>query len=167
MRNEEILKTLQNLSKLTGFSVVAIDYIAWMIAQADYDPLPPNEWGEPFEFPQRKLSVIGDEELDFDCIHADVPKPDSQFDFRVAWKEYKRDLKAIAAIYAGHPDLSLGPLWKTFMRQWEWDRLWAARHLDPKIRGEFERSFKKTEALRKRFAEKAKALLRKRGVLVS
>src|SRR6476659_7004866 len=75
MTREEILKTLQELSKRTGFSIVEIIYLARMMAQAEYDPLPPEEWGEPFEFPQRRISVIGDE-WDFDCIHAEVPKPD-------------------------------------------------------------------------------------------
>src|SRR5262249_51178534 len=48
--NEKRLKTLQHLSKLTGFSIVEIAYMARMFAQAEYDPLPPEEWGEPFEF---------------------------------------------------------------------------------------------------------------------
>jgi hypothetical protein len=163
--NDETLKTLQHLSKRTGFSIAEIAYMARKFVQAEYDPLPPEEWGEPFEFPQRRISVIGDE-WDFDAINAEVPKPDAQFDYLVAWREFERDVKAIASIYATHHDLSAGAVWQTFMNQWNWERLWAARHPDPKIREEFKRGFSEIEASRKRFAEKAKELLRKRGVSV-
>ena len=45
MTRDEILKTLQQLSKRTGFSIMEIAYMARIIAQADYDPLPPEEVG--------------------------------------------------------------------------------------------------------------------------
>jgi hypothetical protein len=164
MIRDEILKTLQQLSKRTGFSIVEISYMARMIAQADYDPLPPEEWGEPFEFPQRKISVIGDE-WDFDCIHAEVPKPDAQVDLLIALRECVRDMKAIAAIYAAHPDLSLLVNWKIYNRLLEWERFWAVRHLDPELRKASERRVLEIEAMQNGFSEKAKAILKRRGVV--
>src|SRR5262245_53231881 len=161
---EERLKTLQHLSKLTGFSIVEVDYIARMIAQAEYDPLPPKDWGEPFEFPQRGISVIGDE-WDFDAINAEVPKPDAQVDLRVAWREAERDQRAIAAVFARHSDLPLGALWQIYNRLLEWERFWAVRHLDPETRKASEKRVLEMEAMRKGFSERAKAILRKRGVV--
>jgi hypothetical protein len=163
MTNEEILKTLQHLSKRTDFSIVEIAYIARMIVQAEYDPLPPEEWGEPFEFPQRGISVIGDE-WDFDAINAEVPKPDAQVDLRVAWREAERDQRAIAAIFARHSDLPLGALWQIYNRLLEWERFWMVRHLAPEIRKASERNVQEIEAMMKGFGEKAKAILRRRGV---
>jgi hypothetical protein len=165
MTNEEILKTLQGLSKLTGFSIEEIAYMARMFAQAEYDPLPPDEWGEPFEFSMWRVSLFG-REFDFDCIHAEVPKPDAQVDLLIALRECVRDMKAIAAIYAAHPDLSLLINWKIYSRLLEWERFWAVRHLDPKVRKSSERRVLEMEAMRNGFSEKAEALLRKRGVMV-
>jgi hypothetical protein len=164
MTREEILKTLQKLSKHTGFSIVEISYMARMMAQADYDPLPPEEWGEPFEFPQRRISVIGDE-WDFDCIHAEIPKPDAQVDLRIALIEAERDQRAIAAILARHSDLPLGALWQIYNRLLEWERFWMVRHLDPEIRKSSERNVQEIKAMMKGFGEKAKAILRRRGVV--
>jgi hypothetical protein len=162
--NEKRLKTLQRLSKRTGFSIVEIAYMARMFAQAEYDPLPPEEWGEPFEFPERKVSLFGDE-FDFNCIHAEVPKPDAQVDLLVARIEYGRDMRAFAAIYAAHPDLSLLVNWKIYDRLLEWERFWAVRHLDSETRKASEKEVLEMEAMRKGFSEKARAILRKRGVV--
>jgi hypothetical protein len=164
MIRDEILKTLQQLSKRTGFSIVEISYMARMMAQADYDPLPPEEWGEPFEFPERRISVIGDE-WDFDCIHAEVPKPDAQVDLRVAWKEAERDQRAIAAIFARHSDLPLRALWQIYNRLLQWERFWMVRHVDPEIRKASERQVLEIEAMMNGFSEKAKAILKRRGVV--
>ena len=153
--HEEILKTLQRLSKRTGFSIVEIAYITRIMAQADYDPLPPEEWGEPFEFPQRKISVIGDD-CDFDCIHAEVPKPNAQIDLLEAWNAAEQDQIAIAAIFARHSDLSLAALFQIYNRLLEWERFWAVRHLDAEIRKASARQVPEMEAMMKGFSEKAK-----------
>ena len=164
MIREEILKTLQQLSKRTGFSIVEISYMARMMAQAEYDPLPPEDWGEPFEFPERRISVTGDD-FDFDCIHAEVPKPDAQVDLLVALKEAERDQRAIAAIFAQHRDLSLRALYQIYNRLLEWERFWAVRHLDPEIRKASKREVQEIEAMMNGFRGKAKAKLRRRGVV--
>ncbi len=161
---DEILKTLQQLSKRTGFSIVEISHMARMIAQADYDPLPPEEWGEPFEFPERKLSAVG-EEWDLDCIHTKVPRPDAQVDLLAALKEAERDQRAIAAIFARHSDLKLSALWETYNRLLEWERFLAVRHLDPEVRKTSKRNVQEMEATMNGFREKAKAKLRRRGVV--
>ena len=63
-----------------------------MVVQADHDPLPPEDWGEPFEFSRRKLSVF-DDHLDLNCINPSVPKPDAQVLLKEAWHEFKRDTR--------------------------------------------------------------------------
>ena len=104
MTNEELRDALIRLSKRTGLSVVEIDYMARIKAQADYDPLPPTNWGTPFEFAKRKVSVF-DDEYDFYCINPEVPNPDAQVDMRVAWQEYVNDIKYVDRAYAKNPDL--------------------------------------------------------------
>jgi hypothetical protein len=136
-----------------------ISYMARMIAQADYDPLPPEKWGEPFEFPERGISVIG-REYDFDCIHGAVPKPDAQVDLRIAWKAAERDQKAIVAIFAQHRDLSLAALFQIYSRLLEWERFFAVRYPDPEIRKGSEKGVREMEAKMNGFREKAK----RRGV---
>ena len=126
MTKDEMLKTLQQLSKRTGFSIQEIAYMARMIAQTDYDPLPPEKWGEPFEFPERRINVTGDNRDFFDPIHAEIPKPNAQVDLWIAWKRAQQDQKAIAAILA-RSDLSLAALFQIYTRLLEWERFLAVR----------------------------------------
>jgi hypothetical protein len=163
MTSEEFLKTLQQLSKRTGFSIMEISYMARMMVQTEFDPLPPEEWGEPFEFPERGISVIGDE-WDFDFIHAEVPKPDAQVDLRDALIGAARDQRAIAAIFARHSKLPLEALWRIYNRLLGWERFWAVRHLDSDVREASKRNVLAIEGKMKGFREKAKAKLKQLGV---
>jgi hypothetical protein len=164
MTSEEFLNTLQQLSKRTGFSITEISYMARLMDQAEYDPLPPEDWGELFDFPERGISVIGDE-WDFDFIHAEIPKPDAQVDLRIALIEAVRDQRAITAIFARHRDLSLEALWQIYNRLLEWERFWAVRNLDPEVREASKRNVLAIEAKMNGFREKAKAKLRQRGIV--
>jgi hypothetical protein len=164
MIKDEMLETLQQLSKRTGFSLQEIAYMARMIAQTDYDPLPPEKWGEPFEFPERRINVTGDNRDFFDPIHAEIPKPNAQVDLSIAWSEAQKDQKAIAAILA-RSDLSLRALQQIYTRLLEWDRFWAVRHPNPEMRKASARQVLEMEARQKGFNEKAKAILRGRGVV--
>ena len=76
MTNEELRDLMVGISKRTGLSFGEIDYVAQMTVQAEYDPLPPAEWGPRFEFSSRKVSVF-DDQYDFNCINANVPKPNA------------------------------------------------------------------------------------------
>jgi hypothetical protein len=165
MTNEELRDALIRLSKLTGFSFEGIDYMARIIAQADYDPLPPEEWGAPFEFATHKVSAF-DDEYDFDCFNAEVPRPNAQVDLRVAWQEYERDVKNIDCIYAAKPRLSIAKNWQLFMNQWDWVRFWSVRHPDAEAREMYRRSLRKADAAADRIADKAEARLRERGIQV-
>ena len=156
MTRDEILKTLQQLSKRTGFSIQEVAFMVRMIVQAEYDPLPPEQRGEPFEFPERKISVTGDYRDFFDPIHAEIPKPNSQVDLLDAWKAAQQDQKAIAAIFAQHRDLSLAALFQIYSRLLEWERFFAVRYPDPEIRKGSEKGVREMEALLKGFREKAK-----------
>ena len=159
---DEILKTLQQLSKRTGFSIREISIMARMIAQADFDPLPPKDWAEPFEFPQRKVSVTGDD-FDLDCIHTNVPKPDAQVDLLSALREEDRDRKAITAILT-RSNLQLTALFQIYNRLLDWERFLAVRHPDPEMRKLSEREARERERMLKGFREKAKAKLRRHGI---
>ena len=156
MIKDEMLETLQQLSKRTGFSLQEIAYMARMIAQTDYDPLPPEKWGEPFEFPERRINVTGDNRDFFDPIHAEIPKPNSQLDLLEAWKAAEQDQKAIAAIFAQRRDLSLAALFKIYTRLLDWERFFAVRYPDPEIRKGSEKGVREMEAMLNGFREKAK-----------
>jgi hypothetical protein len=156
---DEIFKTLQQLSKRTGFSIMEISYMARMMAQAEYDPLPPEKWGEPFEFPERKVSVTS-EECDLDCIHAEIPKPNAKVDLRIALIEAMRDQRAIAAIFARHSNLSIAALFQIYNRLLEWERFSAVRDRNPEVRETSKRNVQEMEAKMNGFREKAK----RRGV---
>ena len=163
MTRDEILKTVQQLSKRTGFSIQEIAFMVRMIVQAEYDPLPPEQRGEPFEFPERKISVTGDSRDFFDPIHAEIPKPNSQVDLLEAWKAAEQDQRAIAAILA-RSDLSLRALFQIYTRLLDWERFFAVRYPDPEIRKASEKGVREMESMLNGFNEKAKAILRRRGV---
>jgi hypothetical protein len=162
MTNEEMREALIKLAERMGFSVTEIDYMARMTAQPDYDPLPPEEWGEPFDFSGRKVCVFDDD--DFACISADVPKPDAQVDLRRAGQEWESDLATVAAIYDSGRELSVAQNWLLFLNGWDWLRFWSVRHPDAKARAKFAAA--EADEAAERNAEKANALLRKRGIEV-
>jgi hypothetical protein len=163
MNDEELRDGLVKFSRRVGFTLREIFYMARMILQADVDPLSPEEWGEPFDFPERKLSVL-DDEFDFHCINAEVPKPDAQVDLAIAWKEFLRDLQSVAAIHASHPDLPFRASRLIFNNHFDWLRFWSARHPDAEAKAKFKRRLSAASETYKRLAAKSDAILRKRGV---
>jgi hypothetical protein len=165
MTNEELRDAYLLLAKRTGFSFVEIGYMARMIAQADHDPLPPEEWGEPFEFARRKLSVFDDTD-DLNCINPSVPKPDAQVLLKEAWDEFKHDTVSIDRIYAMNADLSLARHWQLFVNQWDWVCFWALRHRDAETRMKFKKSLREADAAAERLAFKANYRLRERRVVM-
>jgi hypothetical protein len=166
MTNDELRDALIRLSKRTGFSVVEVDYMARIIAQADHaDPLPPENWGEPFEFPERKLSVIGDK-CDFDCINAAVPKPDAQVDLLTALNEFKRDTKRCASLLKSKK-LSTESLVLISENQFAWARFLAARHPNPTMRTQFAKVADELGVLRAENSARANEHLRRQGVVLS
>ena len=111
MTDEELRDAFLQLAKQSGFSIVELGNMVRMVVQADHDPLPPEDWGELFEFSRRKLSVF-DDHLDLNCINPSVPKPDAQVLLQEAWREFKRDALNVDRIYAMNPDLSLARHWQ-------------------------------------------------------
>jgi len=167
MNREEVLKMLQHISKRTGFSVSEVNYMARVIAQADSDPLPTEEWGQPFDYDDYGKMSLDPNDTFSECINAEVPEPNAQVDLLYALKEFERDVKAADAFYAGRSDSrSLSANWLIFENHWKWDRFWALRHPNPRTRLAFQHSFAEIDASRKRLAEKAEGLLRKRSVMV-
>jgi hypothetical protein len=135
MTNEELRDALIKLAKRTGFSVTEIDYMAQIIAQADYDPLPPGIWGEPFEFVRPKVSLVeGD---DFLCINLEVPEPNAQVDFRIAQREFERDIHSMNSAYESQGELILHSSMLVILNTWDWLRFWAVRHPDPQSRARY------------------------------
>ena len=163
--NEELRDAYLQLAKQTGFSIVELGYMVRLNAQADYDPLPIEDWGEPFEFARRKLSVF-DDPLDLSCFNPSVPKPDAQVLLSEAWHEFKRDTSSVERIYATNADLSLAKHWQLFRNQWDWFRFWALRHRDPEVRQKFSQSLREADAAAERLGRKADYRLRERGVVM-
>src|SRR5271169_6813964 len=134
MTREEIFFCLIRLSKRTGFSCEELDYIARMIAQAAWDPLPPVEWGEPFEFARVKVSMFEDEcDITRTKINGEVPKPNAQMNLLHAFTESTKDadaadrfFKGVQGFWKGYApalDSSQLPLlkqWLMFRNQWDW-----------------------------------------------
>jgi hypothetical protein len=160
-----MLDAYLRLAKQTRFSIVEIGYMVRMVVQADHDPLPPEGWGEPFEFSRRKLSVF-DDHLDLNCINPSVPKPDAQVLLQEAWREFKRDALNVNRIYAMNADLSLSKHWQLFLNQWDWFRFWSERHPDAEAREKFSQSLCEADAAAERLGAKAEYRLRQRGVVV-
>ena len=117
--------------------------------------------GRAFEFPERKISVTGDD-FDFDCIHAEIPKLDAQVDLLDTWGVAQQDQRAIYAKLRS--DLSLRAAFQIYTRLLEWERFWAVRHPNPEMRKASARQVLEMEARMKGFSEKAKAILKRRGV---
>ena len=86
MNNDEVLKTLQRLSKRFGIPIVEIDYMARMIAQADTDPLSPEEWGKPFDYDNYRKVSLNPDDIFSGGINAEVPEPNAQVDLLTAWR---------------------------------------------------------------------------------
>lgn len=162
MTNEELLAALARLANRMGFSITEVDYMVRIVVQADHDPLPPADWGEPFEFTKRKVSICDDD--DFDRINSEVPKSDAQVDLRFAWREFVRDVESIDRIYAKNPDLPLPNHWQVFVNQWDWLRFWSVRHPNPEARAKFERVLREADEAAVPITEKAQAGLSKRSV---
>jgi hypothetical protein len=133
MSDDKYLKALIRLAKLMGMSVVKIDYVARMIAQADVDPLPPREWGEPFEF-GNKVAVLDDD--DFLCINPEVPQPDAQVDLLAAWNECMSDFGTAAAVHESGRDLSLSQLFQLASNGGAWFRFLVGSSPSPSVKGE-------------------------------
>jgi hypothetical protein len=168
MTNDELRDELIALAKRYALSVMEIDYMARIIAQADYDPLPAAQWGEPFEFAPCKMSVFGDP-YDFNCINSLVPKPDAQVDLTQAWKESLDDLRAVNSLFQKHGPgsalkLSLEQSWKLLLNQRDWTHFWSLRHWDARVRTVSARDLPVYDAVMKRTADWADAKLKKHNV---
>jgi hypothetical protein len=161
MNKDEVLEGLTKLSKLMGFSFCETDYIIQIVAQTEYDPLPPNEWGEVFEFSRQKLAVFPDD--DFVCINPTVPKPDAQVDFREARQEYKDDVRAYAIIDKEGRTLSLEQSLALFISTWDWFRFWSVRHPDPAARAWYAQAERESQDAAERLVMRATTRLSRSG----
>jgi hypothetical protein len=61
--------------------------------------------------------------------------------------------------------LPLRALWQIYNRLLQWERFWMVRHLNPEVRKASEREVLEIEAMMNGFSEKAKAILKRRGVV--
>ena len=161
MTDEELRDAYLQLAKQSGFSIVELGNTVRMVVQADHDPLPPEDWGEPFEFSRRKLSVF-DDHVDLNCINPSVPKPDAQVLLKEAWDEFKRDTRSINYIYTMNANLSLARHWQLFLNQWDWFRFWSERHPDAEAREKSSQSLREANAAAERLGAKADYRLRER-----
>jgi hypothetical protein len=75
MTQKEIAAILEKLSKRFGIPTEDIEFMARIDAQAEYDPLPPDKWGDRFEF---KLSCVFPDD-DFTHLNV-VPPPNACVD---------------------------------------------------------------------------------------
>jgi hypothetical protein len=160
---KELFAALTRLAKLMGLSIAEVDYMARMIAQADVDPLPVEEWGEPFEFSKFKISVTGDE-VDFDCINAKVPEPNSQVDLLTALKQFQRDAECCAnKLNSGK--LTIEALVLISNNQYSWATFLAARDPNPRMRTLFAKAVVELGKLRAQNSERANAMLLRQSVV--
>jgi hypothetical protein len=163
MSNEKLIAALIALAKRLGFTLTETDHMVRLIAQADIDPLPATEWGEPFTFGPR-VPVFDDD--DFLCINGEVPKPDAQVDLLAAWKEYVSDVRTAALIFEIDRDLSITQLMQLTKNASDWFRFWSVRHPNAQSRAKYAEGDKASTESMSRNADKAIALLRERGIEV-
>ena len=153
MTDKEIWDALSVLAKRLGISLSEADYIVRMAAQADYDPLPPSEWGEPFEFSRRKWCPLDND--DFININPNVPRPNAQVDLLTAWRECGDDLRNISDAYkSGHHELTIEQSWQLFVINWAWVLFWSVRHHDASSRARFVELLRQIEASAARICRK-------------
>ena len=134
-----------------------------MVVQADHDPLPPEDWGEPFELSRRKLRFF-DDHLDLNCINPSIPKPDAQVLLKEAWDEVKHDTRSINYIYTMNADLSLARHWQLFLTNGIGFASGANATLMLKVREKFSQSLREADAAAERLGRKADYRLRERRV---
>jgi hypothetical protein len=139
-----------------------ISDIAQTIGQAEWDPLPPDEWGEVYER-FRRICVF--ELDDLTTLVEPVPAPDAQINLRMAKAEYLDDLQRAGWALGWQPSLS--EAWRVFRNGWDWARFWAVRWPDSKGRARFAELVREYEAAADRLGEKPKTPLKWRGVEVA
>ena len=161
--NPELLKQLEDLAKRTGSTIDEINEMARMMAQAKFDPLPPDRWGERFEYSkQRMVSLLPND--DFSFVYPQVPKPDADVNLQEAWEVCLRDMRTIAHAYQHEDKLPFDKCFLTFRIQWDWTRFWSVRHWDPKEREREAKRLPELDASAKETVSRVNALLRKQGV---
>ena len=89
MTRDEFLKTLQQLSKRTGFSIVEISYMARMMVQAEYDPRHLRSGESRSNFPNAGSALLA---MNGTSI-ASTPKSQSRMHKLIFWKRGKQPSK--------------------------------------------------------------------------
>jgi hypothetical protein len=117
---------------------------------------------KPFTF-NRKYKVFEEDVLDLSVINGEVPKPDAQVDIEVALKEYERDLKNVADIYAwGAAQPSIEGNWRILLNHRDWSRFWSVRHPNAAVREQEKLERRACETSIQRIAAKARKCLQRR-----
>jgi len=147
MTGDKLRTGLMALSKQTGLSMTEISAIARTLAQAEYDPLPPNRWGDVHEWSRRQLKP----QDDFSYL-SNVPKPDAQVELRRALRTFEEDQKVIA----GSEPLTISQLMLAARLARDWFLFWAVRWPFEEGRVRFRNWFEEIEQSLQIAREKAK-----------
>jgi hypothetical protein len=117
---------------------------------------------ESFTF-NRKYKLFEEDVLDLSVINGEVPKPDAQVDIEVAWREYERDLKNVADIYAwGAAQPSIEGNWRILLNHRDWSHFWSVRHPDAAVREQEKLELRECEASVQRIAGKPVSVCQRR-----
>jgi hypothetical protein len=158
----DLLKRLEDLAMRTRSTVEEIDYAACMEAQADFDPLPPIELGDPFSFTKPMVSLLpGD---DFSFVHPNVPEPDAEVRLLEAFDICRRDLETLDRAWDHRDQLPIGKLWLVVRLRRDWLRFLSVRHPNDRLREHFAKALPVAERTAEHFQSWATAQLRKRGI---
>jgi hypothetical protein len=133
-------EALEELAKKTDSSVQEICELAKLIVLSQYDPIPPRELGEVFDFKDhRKIALFPKD--DFGWINEDVPLPNADVDLFVALREVERDFENMREVLSlsrsSSRRLSLQTLCRIVCVTFDWQRFWAQRHPNPETRRKY------------------------------
>jgi hypothetical protein len=157
MISQTLQAGLESVARRTGFSLREIHAIARMVAQASYDPLPPDQWGGVHDDWSREQIFDLD---DLTTLVVNVPKPDAQIDLLLAWEEFRRDTESTS--YALTRDPSIGALLMIVGSGEAWSTFWAVRHPNPEVRAIHTVALVEIEALRQEIKVRAEAMTARR-----
>ena len=165
-RENEIIK---ELARQYSISIVEVCEIAraFILLEMGGDPLKQPR-GELFVFQSKRerIEPLKAEDIDFWWFNKEVPLPDANVDLLVALDEFKRDSDHIASLLTyDAAKLSIERLVAISTNRLSWFRFFAARHPNATERAIFAKLAAELEALTEQNRARAKAMLRRRGVI--
>jgi hypothetical protein len=159
------LELMEKSSQESGLSMEETHRMVRLALSMKGDPLPPEKWGERFDFPSSRSSEGWTWLTDWDCL-GPVPPPDAEVPLRDAYQRYRSDMENGEAAFKelGPGGLSNTALWAVVINDFDWMVFWSVRHPNEDVRRHCQVEVMKGKAKLARIGELADAALQRRGI---